>query len=233
MSFTPDGGGSPQIRNRQFFLPIGRNFSKALPANSRCRNGECPFLAGRIILTGGIINPIELDDILDLRQVRREIRAMLKGGKVLAENGARRLRERPAANGFLFERELDEEAGAPSIVVSDREPIALAPTPRNALGFLDDGSGQDTYVVWVVNIARRADGRPGQKNQSVRAEAEAKRVAAERGQGEEPVGFDPDFHLLYDFVEMDGNSERLVPLVSDPDEGPGEPPGRCIPGITG
>jgi len=236
----PAGGGRPKVSHPESYVPVGPDLSTRLPVDAAFRNGagNSSVLAGRVLLNGGVVSPIELTAILDLGKVSRQLTATLRGGTVLGGKPEPLAKPRPIANGFLFERPL-ADGEVPAIQIDGGKSVSLVPAPAAELGFLAKDGG-DIYVVWVVNTARHADGTPVQKNAVAQAAKDAPQAGA-AGQGAGAAGqapdgtlaeqgFDPDFDLLYDFVT--GAEKRVIPLVSDPQTPPGDPPGHCMPGLT-
>ncbi len=239
VDFTlPDGGG-PRIDQPGAFLDIGGpGLDKGLPAKAVFRNGAggSDVMSGRVVLSGGVISPIELTQILDLRQVSRQLTLELRGVKVLGGAATAVQAPRLVANGLLFERDL-ADGERPAIRIDGSDPVQLAPTAPADLGFLAGATG-DVFVVWVVNTALPPDGKPtpaGERQpprKSARPGEAQRRAAAATSAAPSPgadVGFDPDFDLLFDFVQAT-RGDRLIPMVFDPQAAPGDPPGACMPG---
>lgn len=218
VTFLPADAARPDVLDKDQFVAIGPGLTSPLPTKPAFRNGtgDTSIMSGRVVLTGGSISPIQLNAVFDLVQATRTLTAELQGSMDLVGGSLSKLPEpRRIANGFLHERELPDGV-APSIQIGAAAAVALAPTPAAQLGFLAGEAG-DVYVVWVVNTATVPE--QGVAGNMVSA----------------GLGFDPDFNLLYDFVVEPRNAAaaRLVPQIffADP-QGPGDPPGRCSPGVA-
>jgi hypothetical protein len=220
VTFTPNGGGRPLIPHPELFISVGPGLNRPSPVKASFRNGapDATILAGRVVLTGGTINAIELKQILELGQVDRTITTELREATVLG-SAAVPVPPRPVANGFLFEREIAQGV-TPSIKIGTGASVPLAPTQSADLGFLKPAGKEKVYVVWVINTPRP----PGHGNGAVPP-------APVPPPPVDPVGFDADFDLLYDFVQ--GKQTRLVPVLFTQTLKPGIPPGRCSPGLGG
>lgn len=205
VSFGPHSTKKCRIDREDFFIPVGLDAGRLMKAKDSCVQGASPcsgLLSGKINLSGGTVSPLELADKLDLGQVSRTVSFQMIGTALLAKGDVFQRNSRLAANGFLWERELDKD---PSIVINGVK-ARLAPTRSSDLGGLATDSNEQCFVVWIINTSIGSTVRT-------------------------PL-FDPDFHLLYDLVDGVRERLVPLVRDPSPGEDPGDPPARCMPAIA-
>jgi len=204
--FSPEGVGPPDVQQRLRFLPLGRELDDVHRVKSKLLEGSLDTtVAGRLILGGGSISPVQVDVAYDLEKVFFEIRNILVSAIHTQSGASKAKNNRPISNGLLYHRDID---GSSVELVHKGVPYNLEPTPERELGNLPRFPGSEHYVVWVTNFS-----------EDVIIVADPPRPMA-----------DLDFDLLYDWLDGFGGV-RFIPEVLLPHalaEKPLSPPGVCM-----
>lgn len=225
VEFLPAGEGAPQLSedHRAFLLPVGRELIQAFTVKNRLVTGARLDGLTRIILTGGELEAIQIDNNFQLNKVSRDLRIRLVGlfdpisrsSTALPQGG-------PIANGLLFKRTTPQQDGAFSVRVGE-DVLSIPPVSKEDMGNLRRDDGHVDHVVWIVNVATPGSFDPN----GDRVDPGSLGLGSLPGNAR--LGFDRDFGLLYQWLTQSVDVKHVPITLGEPVvDGDGDPPGQCM-----
>jgi hypothetical protein len=227
IEFFPAGNGAPELDgpDRGLLLPVGEKLEEIARLNDHLLVENQLDNRARVILAGGRIEAIQVDQNYRLDKVSRNFNIHLVGLYNPATGAGERIDSRVVANGILFKRHIPSELGVPSVRIG-AETFNLVKVDKENMGNLQPVNNEDNYVVWIVNVADAADLTPDSVDPNF--------LSPDTPAAQSALSFDRDFALLYEWL-ANPVSVRHVPITyrqRAANTGQGDPPGQCMTGIS-